>query len=81
MLQAKKDSRIRFVMCLDAGKYAEVDLDVGKVYQALPTEKIARDQGLIRVIDNSGEDYLFSADQFVEVRLPRAAREAVLRRT
>jgi hypothetical protein len=71
--------RSRFVVCIDAGEYADVDLDVGKVYQALPTEKSARDHGLIRVIDNSGEDYLFSANQFVEVKLPRAAREAVLR--
>jgi hypothetical protein len=54
-------------------------LDLGKVYQALPTEKSARDHGLIRVIDNSGEDYLFSTDQFVEVKLPRAAQRAVLR--
>lgn len=73
--------RARFVVCINAGEYAEVDLDVGKVYQALPTEKSARDQGLLRVIDNSGEDYLFSADQFVEVKLPRAAQEAVLRRS
>ena len=71
--------RARFVVCIDAGEYAEVDLDVGKVYQALPTEKSARDQGLIRIIDNSGEDYLFSADQFVEVKLPRAAQQAELR--
>ena len=71
--------RSRFVVCIDAGEYAEVDLDVGKVYRALPTEKNARDQGLIRVIDNSDEDYLFSTDQFVEVKLPRAAREALLR--
>ena len=71
--------RSRFVVCINAGEYAEVDLDVGKVYHALPTEKSARDQGLLRVIDNSGEDYLFSAAQFVEVKLPRAAQEALLR--
>ena len=71
--------RPRFVVCIDAREYADVDLDVGKVYQALPTEKSARDQALIRVIDNSGEDYLFSAEQFVEVKLPRVAQEAVLR--
>ena len=67
-----------FVICIDAAEYAEVDLDLGKVYVALPIEKSDRDGGLIRVVDNSGEDYLFSADQFVEVKLPRAAREAVL---
>jgi hypothetical protein len=71
--------RQRFVLCIDPGEYAEIDLDLGKVYQALPTEKSARDHGLIRVIDNSGEDYLFSTDQFVEVKLPRAAQRAVLR--
>jgi hypothetical protein len=71
--------RPRFVVCIDAGEYAEVDLDVGRVYQVLPTEKSARVQGLIRIIDNSGEDYLFSADQFVEVKLPRAAQRALVR--
>ena len=66
-------------MCVDAGEYDGIDLDVGKVYEALATDKIDRDNGLVRVIDNSGEDYLFSADQFVDVKLPRAAQEAVLR--
>lgn len=71
--------RPRFVMCIDAGEYAEVDLDVGKVYQAMPTEKDARDHGMIRVVDNSGEDYLFSAGHFIEVKLPRAAQQAIVR--
>ncbi len=73
------NTRSRFVLCIDPGEYAEVDLDFGKVYQALPTEKSARDDGLIRVVDNSGEDYLSSADKFVEIKLPRAAQQAVLR--
>jgi hypothetical protein len=66
-------------VCVDAAQFEGVDLDVGKVYEALPTEKIDRDNGLIRVVDNSGEDYLFSAEQFVEIKLPPAAQEAVLR--
>ncbi len=65
-------------MCVDNDGY-DVSLDVGKIYQALPTEKIARDHGMIRVIDNEGEDYLYAEDQFVDVKLPKAAREAVLR--
>ena len=65
-------------MCIDNKGY-RVSLDVGKVYQALPTEKIARDHGMIRVIDNEGEDYLYSTNHFVEVKLPRAGREALLR--
>lgn len=71
--------RPKFVICVDPGEYAEVDLDLGKVYEALPTEKDAREHGMIRVVDNSGEDYLFPAKRFVDVKLPKAAREAVLR--
>jgi hypothetical protein len=75
-----KNGRSRFVVCVDNGG-DDISLDVGRIYRALPTEKISRDHGLIRVIDNEGEDYLYSADQFVEVKLPRAAQEAVLRRS
>ena len=70
----------RFVMCVDAGEHAGVDLEVGKVYQALPTDKTDRANGFLRVIDNSGEDYLFNANKFVEVKLPRAGQMALLKR-
>ncbi len=73
-----KNSRGGFVICIDNKGYA-ASLDVGKVYRTLPTEKISRDHGMIRVIDNEGEDYLYSTKHFVEVRLPRAAQQAVLR--
>lgn len=65
-------------MCID-NNGTPASLEIGKVYPALPTEKIARDMKMLRVIDESGEDYLFNADQFVEVKLPRAGREALLR--
>ena len=74
----KKHPRSRFVLCVDDGG-DDISLYVGKVYEALPTEKISRDNGLIRVIDNEGEDYLYSAAQFIDVKLPRAAQQAVLR--
>ena len=70
---------LRFVMCLNAGEYAGIDLDVGKVYLTPPTEKEAREHRMIRVVDNSGEDYLFPSSWFVEVKLPKTAREALLR--
>ena len=72
------NGRVRFVICVDSEGY-DVSLDVGRVYQALPTEKIAREHGQIRVVDNEGEDYLYSAERFVEIKLPRAAQQAVLR--
>ena len=67
-------------MCIDNAGYG-ASLDVGKVYRALPTEKDARLHGMIRVVDNEGEDYLYSMNHFVEVKLPRAAREALLQAT
>ncbi len=73
-----RNGRIRYAVCVDNDGY-DVSLDVGKVYQLLPTEKIARDHGLLRVIDNEGEDYLYSKEQFVEIKLPKEAREAVAR--
>jgi hypothetical protein len=68
----------RFVMCIE-NRGNEASLEIAKVYAAVRTEKIARDHGSIRVIDESGEDYLFSADRFVEVKLPRFAKEVLLR--
>jgi hypothetical protein len=67
------------VICVEAGEYDGVDLDLARVYEALPTEKIDRENGLLRVIDNSGEDYLFPSKWFVEVKVPKPAREAILR--
>ena len=48
------------------------DLEPRKVYQVLPDVSAAR-EGLARIIDESGEDYLYPAEYFVPVRLPAAA--------
>ena len=52
------------------------DLEVRKVYRVLPDARATKD-GLIRVIDESGEDYLYPADYFVPVELPREAERAL----
>ena len=53
------------------------DLEIRKVYQILPDKAAARD-GYVRVVDESGEDYLYPEAYFVPVRLPQRARHAVL---
>ena len=40
------------------------DLTLGAVYKVLPTPPPERDAGLLRIIDNSGEDYLYPANYF-----------------
>lgn len=49
-------------------------LGVTKIYQVLPDDKAAKHQ-LIRVIDESGEDYLYPIDFFVPINVPAAAEK------
>jgi hypothetical protein len=63
-------------MCVEnAGN--EVSLWIGKVYQVIKPHPNDGSHNL-RVIDEDGEDYLYSDDQFVPVELPQAARRAVV---
>jgi len=52
------------------------DLMLRKVYQILPDEK-AEAEGHIRIVDESGEDYLYPADNFLPIELPRPVEEAL----
>ncbi|HLA90714.1 MAG TPA: hypothetical protein VJL28_09800 [Gemmatimonadaceae bacterium] len=64
------------VLCLKNKGY-EVSLERRKIYRAIPDRAAALDD-LVRVIDESGEDYLYPADFFASVKLPQALRRAVL---
>ena len=66
----------RLVICVHNEGY-EASLERRKIYVALPDAR-AEKLGQIRVIDESGEDYLFPKDAFLEVSLPQSVRRAVL---
>ncbi len=66
----------QFAICIKNDDYP-ASLQLWKVYRILPDEKGKR-HNMIRVIDESGEDYLFSANYFVPVELPQAAKSALL---
>ena len=55
----------------------EASLILGKVYRVLPDARAAKDD-LVRVVDESGEDYLFDKEQFVLVSFPQAASKKIL---
>jgi hypothetical protein len=66
----------QFAVCLDnAGN--EASLIRGKIYVVLPDARAAKDD-LIRIVDESAEDYLFSAKQFEVVEFPQAVRRKLL---
>ncbi|HEY8021586.1 MAG TPA: hypothetical protein VIH93_10815, partial [Thermoanaerobaculia bacterium] len=60
-----------FVLCVDNAGY-EASLEPRKVYRAID-DPSAEKHGMIRVVDESGEDYLFPARLFVPIAVPRAA--------
>jgi hypothetical protein len=55
------------------------DLELRKLYQRLPDSAATR-EGYVRVVDESGEDYLYPKAYFVAVQLPRQAERALARR-
>lgn len=65
-------SKIQFVVCIKNDDCE--DLELRKIYARLPDEKAAAND-YIRVIDESGEDYLYPASYFYPVRLPQAVKE------
>lgn len=66
----------RLVICLDNSGYG-VSLERRKIYVAIPDAR-AEKYGQIRVIDESGEDYLYPNEIFINAELPLSVRRAVL---
>ncbi len=65
-----------FALCIDNTDY-EASLIPGKVYRILPDPRAAKDD-LIRIVDESGEDYLYHKSQFVLVDFPKAVKKKLL---
>ncbi|NCC53474.1 MAG: hypothetical protein EOM20_20000 [Spartobacteria bacterium] len=68
------DIAAEFALCIDSS--GSEDLEKGKVYQILQDFE-AEAENMLRVIDESAEDYLYPADFFVILDLPQKAREAL----
>jgi len=66
----------RLYICLDNSGY-KVSLETRKIYVGVPDARAER-LGQIRIVDESGESYLYPADRFIAAELPLAARRAVL---
>ena len=65
-----------FALCIDNTDY-QASLVLGKVYRIIPDPKAAKDD-LIRIVDESGEDYLYHKSHFVFVDFPKAVTKRIL---
>ena len=72
MMTAQQPS---FVVCVDNTEYP-ASLERRKIYQVLPDEQ-AEQHSLVRVIDESSEDYLYSSSYFLPVDLPQPVQQAL----
>ena len=68
----------QFVICINNSGYP-ASLELHKIYAVLPDERAAEDD-FLRVVDESGEDYLYSAKRFVSVDLPQRVKQSWGRR-
>lgn len=66
----------QFAVCLNNEGY-KASLEVGKIYRVIVDEE-ASANGLLRVIDESGEDYAFSANRFYPIEVPKPVEEVLL---
>ncbi len=72
----EKQGEHRIAICIDNTDY-ELSLERRKVYSVVPDPK-AEDDNYIRIIDETGADYLFPANRFLLIKVPIEVEEALL---
>ncbi|MGD1278193.1 MAG: hypothetical protein ABR964_13350 [Tepidisphaeraceae bacterium] len=75
-MNKRKPPRGEFVVCVDCTD-DDIDLVFGKLYRVARPEK-NDPPSMLRVIDDSGEDYLYPVVWFISVHLPQKAKKALV---
>ena len=74
-MRKRNNKSYQFAVCLNNEGY-RASLDIGKLYRVIP-DKDAEAHGLIRVVDESGEDYAFAAKRFHPIDVPPAVQKVL----
>jgi len=69
----------KFLLCVDNKGY-EASLEIRKLYEQIP-DRDAERHGQVRIIDESGEDYLYPAEFFAPVRISIQTKSRILEKT
>jgi hypothetical protein len=75
-MNKRKNGTPLFAVCINNSGYP-ASLELHKIYRVMPDEDAAAD-GDLRIVDESGEDYLYSAKRFIVMDLPQALKRALL---
>ena len=76
IMTSRKSRSKQFAVCVDNHGYP-ASLELHKIYRVIPDSDAMAD-GDLRVVDESGEDYLYPADRFVEIDPPQTVRRSLL---
>lgn len=76
-MKQRRPASTQFAVCVDSSDYP-ASLELHKIYRVVPDEAAAKD-GDLRIIDESGEDYLYSAARFMVIELPKEVERALLK--
>ncbi len=76
-MSEQNGKELRFAVCLNNADYP-ASLELHKIYRVLPDADAEKD-GDLRIVDESGEDYLYSADDFAVVKLPQTVQTSLLK--
>lgn len=74
--KSRRRQAITFAVCIENSGYP-ASLELHKIYRIVPDQDAQR-EGDLRVVDESGEDYLYPAEWFAAVELPRRVRASLL---
>ena len=74
-MKPNKHLKARFAICVNNAEYP-ASLELHKIYRVVPDHD-ARKDGDLRIIDESGEDYLYPADYFLVIDIPRSAAQSL----
>ena len=76
VMKKRAKQTVHFAVCINNKRY-EASLEAGKFYRVIPDEE-AESHGYLRVVDESGEDYGYSADRFFRLAVPRPLERVLL---
>jgi hypothetical protein len=76
-MQKLKQNLPEFVVCINNSDYP-ASLELHKIYRVI-ADKEVENEGDIRIVDESGEDYIYPSSYFVPIQVPQIVEKSLLR--